>query len=1049
MRLSIRCHLSSAFPFALALSAACGLALAKGAASAERLTELRADIAAAQFDTAKVVALAELREVDRAQEPELFADLADIATEASWRSHSVDPGSIELAKQAVLIREPLEGSNPEALAYSLHLLGNVHKELARVDAAADAWTKSLQVRRTHGLASTEKAAATMNNLGAALLDEGQLPKAMELLHESLTIKEAYFGKESQKLVGTLSSLSDAYDRIRQSERAEDLARRVLAIRRKYEGSDTPGVALAETNLAAVLINAGRPLDARPLLEQATSVLRRLGDQQLPARALALAHYALVLASLGFVVAAGEIAEEARVLLVTSELGGSLEGVQALSTLGCALQMIGRTSHAREILSQAVTLLRPQASSNPPLFLRCLNNLVIAERSEGSARIARATAHEALQVAAQLGESRSEIVARIKTNLALTESDLGNRSAAIRLLEEALALRKDLGVLSTPGGRYNRATLALLLTYQRRYGQALDLARELHQDELVEMRRVIESSSERESATRISSLSSGLSVRLLTLSQGLDSPQLARETFEAIVSTRGLIARFTRLRNQCIHSPDSDRDRAGLEQWRRLASSFTALAYHRPQDSGIRERLHQESVELDRMERELAAPCLATLEDWGRHYSVEDVRRTLPPNSALISFVAYYKYHGDRAAKGSRKVGRSPRESEYAAFVLRADSSVPEYVRFRVTATEIDTAVADWSKAVLAESSAVGARSAGRTLARLVWDPLLPHLNGVTSAHIVADGVLHFVDFNSLVGASGKFLIETSPRLMRIDTETALFVQRRFPASDARVIAVGASDPPLVDTWSGVDKPRPPLHGAAAEVAEITRIWRGPLEGATGPRASEDFVRTRSSSASILHLATHVISSFSGEPQDAPPLVTAIVADAVNDSLDRPRPPVGWSMMQGMLLTGFDPMASVPPIKERPEVDNDGILSALEISTLDLSHVDLAVVAGCEGGVGMVRGFEGPLGLRRAFLAAGVPHLVVAMWPVPDDFALEWMSQFYRSLGTGEGPSLAAHHASLNRLAARRRANLPDHPITWAGFVSFGRDDEFGSDREQP
>ncbi|RKZ12430.1 hypothetical protein DRQ32_03730, partial [bacterium] len=116
---------------------------------------------------------------------------------------------------------------------------------------------------------------------------------------------------------------------------------------------------------------------------------------------------------------------------------------------------------------------------------------------------------------------------------------------------------------------------------------------------------------------------------------------------------------------------------------------------------------------------------------------------------------------------------------------------------------------------------------------------------------------------------------------------------------------------------------------------------------------------------------------------------------------------------------------------------DGILTAEELTALDLRSVELAVLSACDTGRGTVVTGEGVLGLRRAFRIAGTSTVVMSLWPVPDATARAWMAHFYAELAAGVPLGDAVRNAGLNRLAGLREEGRPLHPHQWAGFVAVG------------
>src|SRR5207237_6713968 len=85
-----------------------------------------------------------------------------------------------------------------------------------------------------------------------------------------------------------------------------------------------------------------------------------------------------------------------------------------------------------------------------------------------------------------------------------------------------------------------------------------------------------------------------------------------------------------------------------------------------------------------------------------------------------------------------------------------------------------------------------------------------------------------------------------------------------------------------------------------------------------------------------------------------------------------------------------------------EEAEDGLLTAEDVSGLDLLATELVVLSACETGLGEVRTGEGVFGLQCAFTLAGARTLVTSLWSVPDEPTRELMEGFYRRLLGGQG-----------------------------------------------
>ena len=108
---------------------------------------------------------------------------------------------------------------------------------------------------------------------------------------------------------------------------------------------------------------------------------------------------------------------------------------------------------------------------------------------------------------------------------------------------------------------------------------------------------------------------------------------------------------------------------------------------------------------------------------------------------------------------------------------------------------------------------------------------------------------------------------------------------------------------------------------------------------------------------------------------------------------------------------------------------DGILTAKEVSEMNLRNTQLVVLSACQTGLGDVKGSEGVEGLQRAFKMAGVRYLILSLWNVPDKETVEFMGTFYKQwLGGKE------IRDAFRTTQQQMHADYPAEPYKWAAFV---------------
>ena len=404
-------------------------------------------------------------------------------------------------------------------------------------------------------------------------------------------------------------------------------------------------------------------------------------------------------------------------------------------------------------------------------------------------------------------------------------------------------------------------------------------------------------------------------------------------------------------------------------------------------------------------------------------ALDAVQSAIPTNTALVEFVEYQPFDA-RAPQGERR--GQPR---YAASVLLPKGN-PKWVDLGAV-EEIAPLLEEYQVTTLNRRVPEGDRlAAAQALEAKLIAPIRKMVGKANHLFLSPEGALNQISFAALVDNQGRYLIEdyiltyltSGLDLLRLQTPPLagasglLIANPTFgPETKSTQIATAADDLAQL-TFR-------PLPGTTAEASAIAPLLG--VEPLTGEQATEAAVKV-SDRPRIFHLATHGFF-LPDLPPSNPEQPSLISNNWPTLPLENPL------LRSGLALAGFN-------LRGSNGAEEDGALTALEVTGLDLRGTELVVLSACQTGLGDIATGEGVYGLRRAFTLAGAQSQVVSLWKVGDTATKDLMVAYYQKLlQEGEGRSEALRKVQLAMMRGELRGEefSYKHPYNWAAFIPGG------------
>lgn len=224
-----------------------------------------------------------------------------------------------------------------------------------------------------------------------------------------------------------------------------------------------------------------------------------------------------------------------------------------------------------------------------------------------------------------------------------------------------------------------------------------------------------------------------------------------------------------------------------------------------------------------------------------------------------------------------------------------------------------------------------------------------------------------------------------------------------------------------------------LEGTKKEtdlISEDMRYHAVPYIYYSGSEGTEEsFKQQNGKRPKLMHIATHGFYLTEEEAKES--RLARPEMKLMAEGIQMPCRPVEDKSLtrSGLMFSGCNHAIHHEQI---PEGEEDGILTAQEISTLDLRGLDLVVLSACQTGLGDIISGEGVFGLQRGFKKAGAKTILMSLNKVDDEATRILMVEFYRNLMNGKTKRKSFQTAQ--QYLRKVENGKYDDPKYWASFI---------------
>ena len=904
---------------------------------------------------------------------------------------------------ALRIREKVLGTDHPETADSLNDLGALYAHTGQYAKAEQLYQKALEIRiKVHGEEHPDTA-ISLNNLGRLYDDMGQYAKAEPLFQRALQIRRKLLGPEHPQTATALNNLGLLYAHVGDYEKAESFYQQALQISRKVLGEQNSDVATSLNNLGSLHQDLGEYGKAEAFYRQALEMLTKVVGPEHPLTAatwdnLALLHFYMN------DYANAELFYQKSLTIRVKVLGRDHpDTAKSLNNLALLYERGGNYAAAEQLYQRALEIDRVVFGPENPNTALSLNNLASLYDQMGDYLKAKPLFEQALEISNKVLGPEHVATAMALNNLALVYDHMGSYDKAEPLLEQALQIIVKLIGPEHPTTSECLRNLAALKFEVGQIPEAKSLEERSAKAYLAALSTILSFTSEQQRLD--------YQDRIDPYSLFAILPGSEMDLTEAILRYKGVVL-DSFIEDRLLAEASQGSEHQNLAKQLNLDRRQLGQLYLQPPPNLSKEANQQIDAlegEIERIESQLAQHFAGL----GRvrralGVSLEQVQPTIPNDGTLIEYLRYWHF-----------LGKGKFEQRYGAIVL-SSKGAPLWIPLG-KANELEHLVRRYGTLVRDSPEEEELSANLQALYEILWAPIGKTLPSQTKRIIISpDGELNFISFATLLTKDKQFLAErynvqyvaSGRDLLRefkpsTAKEVVLFANPDFGLASTAMLAKADNGSfwDIEDEIAGLHFDS--LDGTQKERDELIKKfagWAWAPTDFTGKEATKEAL-LKIHSPYILHLATH--GFFAKED----PTTTQTEPDTllkVRQGVTKSKFFKNPMHRSGLALAGAQTTIEAWKRDEVPPVENDGILTAEDVSTLDLQGTWLVTLSACDTGSGEARAGEGVMGLRRGFMQAGAQNTLMTLWKIRDEFAPQIMSDFYEAAhNSGNAPEALA------------------------------------------